>query len=111
MTSISWRKRVNKTKLFGEQSTPLYIYDITETFYRKENSFGYNRKTYLEHLSQWKDKPLIKIITGLRRSGKSTLVKLFIDSLLNSGIGAERIFYINKESLQFQHIATYEDLY
>ena len=71
----------------------------------------YNRKTYLDRLYQWKDKPLIKIITGLRRSGKSTLIKLFIDSLLNSGIGAERILYINKESLQFRHITTFEDLY
>jgi len=71
----------------------------------------YNRKTYLERLFQWKDRPVIKIITGLRRSGKSTLIKLFIDSLLHSGIDARRILYINKESLQFQHIATFEDLY
>ncbi|GAB4335356.1 MAG: ATP-binding protein [Calditrichia bacterium] len=71
----------------------------------------YNRKTYIDYLYQWKDKPLVKIITGLRRSGKSTLIKLYIDSLLNSGIGAERICYINKESLQFEHISTFKDLY
>lgn len=71
----------------------------------------YNRKIYLDRLYQWKDKPLIKIITGIRRSGKSTLIKLFTDSLLSSGIDSERILYINKESLQFQHIATFDDLY
>ena len=71
----------------------------------------YNRKKYVERLYQWKDKPLIKIITGLRRSGKSTLIQLFIEELRRSGIAPQRILYINKESLQFQHIATFNDLY
>ncbi|RMH86250.1 MAG: ATP-binding protein [Calditrichaeota bacterium] len=71
----------------------------------------YIRKTYLKRLYRWKDKPLIKIITGLRRSGKSTLIKLFVDSLVNSGVEPERVLYINKESLKFQHIATFAHLY
>ncbi len=71
----------------------------------------YNRKFYINRLFKWRDQPVIKIITGIRRSGKSTLIKLFIDHLLKSGVDKNRIVYINKESLQFEDIQTYSDLY
>ena len=71
----------------------------------------YNRKYYVDKIYRWKDKPLIKIITGLRRSGKSTLLKLYIHSLLEAGVNQDRIIYINKESLRFEHIKTYQDFY
>ncbi|NOX89295.1 MAG: AAA family ATPase [Calditrichaeota bacterium] len=58
----------------------------------------HNRKFYISRLSKWRDQPVIKIITGIRRSGKSTLIKLFIDHLLKSGVDKNRIVYINKES-------------
>ena len=71
----------------------------------------YNRKFYIDRLRAWQDKPLIKIITGLRRSGKSTLIKLFIDDLLRQGVNEKRIVYINMELLQFEHLRSYNDLY
>lgn len=71
----------------------------------------YNRNSYIKKLETWKDKPLIKIITGIRRSGKSTLIRLFIKQLKDSGIEKERILYINKESLEFESIKNYRHLY
>jgi len=71
----------------------------------------YNRKFYIDKLMAWKDKPLIKIITGLRRSGKSTLIKLYMEELTRQGVSAKRILYINKEDLQFEAIKTYAELY
>ena len=71
----------------------------------------YNRKSYTDQIYRWKDKPLVKIISGLRRSGKSTLLKLYMDSLVKTGISPERIIYVNKESLRYDHIKTYKELY
>ncbi len=71
----------------------------------------YNRKEYLGQMAKWQDKPVIKVITGMRRSGKSTLIKLFINHLHKKGISKNRILYINKESLQFEHINTYKHLF
>ena len=47
------------------------------------------RKEYLEELKRWKEKDLIKVVTGIRRCGKSTLFDLFIDYL--KSIGCEKI--------------------
>ena len=44
------------------------------------------RKEYLEKLKKWKDKDLIKVITGIRRCGKSTLFDIYIDYLKSIGI-------------------------
>ncbi|MHB2150972.1 ATP-binding protein [Calditrichota bacterium LG25] len=71
----------------------------------------YNRKIYLDKLKAWQDKPLIKILVGLRRAGKSTLIKLFINSLIEKKVEAQRVLYINKESLQYAYVQTYTDLY
>ena len=53
------------------------------------------RTEYLEELKRWKDKDLIKVITGIRRCGKSTLFQLFIDYLKSTGISNEQIISIN----------------
>ena len=45
-----------------------------------------NREEYLDELIRWKDKDLIKVVTGIRRCGKSTLFDLFIDYLKMSGV-------------------------
>ena len=71
----------------------------------------YNRRNYIDKLKQWENKPLIKIITGIRRAGKSTLIRLFIEHLKNSGINESQILYINKESLEFEAIQNYKQLY
>ena len=55
------------------------------------------RKLYLEKLLSYKDKDLIKVVSGLRRSGKSTLLELFRDQLLESKIQKNQIQFYNFE--------------
>ena len=69
-----------------------------------------DRNGYLDHLEKLRDKPLIKVLTGMRRSGKSTLLKLMIERLRGSGIPATNILHIDKESLEFDDIRSYQDL-
>lgn len=68
------------------------------------------RVEYLEKLKKWKDKDVIKVITGIRRSGKSTLFELYIDYLKNEGIKDDHIISINLESPDFE-FNNYKELY
>ena len=68
------------------------------------------RKEYLEKLKKWKDKDLIKVITGIRRCGKSTLFELYIDYLKSIGIEDNHIISINLEDPD-NEFDTYKDLY
>lgn len=70
-----------------------------------------NRDLYLHRLIKFKDKRLIKVITGLRRSGKSTLLSLFEQHLLKSGVHEKQIIRMNFESLEFDEINTYKTLH
>lgn len=69
------------------------------------------RNEYLDVLKRFKDKELIKVITGIRRCGKSTLLEMYKDYLLNNGITKEQIISINLEDLKYNFIETYMDLY
>lgn len=69
------------------------------------------RKDYLELLQKWKDEQVIKVITGIRRCGKSTLLAMFQDSLRTQGIGAEQIISINFEELEYEGLLDYKALY
>ena len=62
------------------------------------------RETYFNLLASYIDKPFIKIITGLRRSGKSVLLNLLSNELINRGIDAANIMLINFESFEFSEI-------
>ncbi len=55
------------------------------------------RETYLNKLNKYRDKKLIKVITGIRRSGKSTLMSLYQQQLMKSGVDANQIISINFE--------------
>ena len=68
------------------------------------------RTEYLEELKRWKDKDLIKVITGIRRCGKSTLFQLFIDYLKSTGISNEQIISINLEDADY-NFEDYKQLY
>lgn len=68
------------------------------------------RAEYLEQLKRFKDKDLIKVVTGIRRCGKSTLFELFINYLKNTGIKNEQIITINLEDLDFD-FKDYKELY
>lgn len=69
------------------------------------------RKQYLDQLINSKDLNLIKVITGVRRSGKSTLLLQYRDYLLKENILEEDIIYINFESADYYNIEDYKDLY
>ena len=68
------------------------------------------RPIYLEELKRWKDQNLIKVVTGIRRCGKSTLFDLFITDLLKEGIQKEQIIKINLEDPDY-HFSNYMELY
>lgn len=68
------------------------------------------RKEYLEELKRWKDKDLIKVVTGIRRCGKSTLFELFIEYLKEEKIDDKHIISINLESLEYD-FSSYKELY
>lgn len=68
------------------------------------------RKEYLDELKRWKEKDLIKVVTGIRRCGKSTLFDLFIDYLKNSGISEKQIIKINLEDADYD-FKDYKELY
>lgn len=63
-----------------------------------------SRETYLNQLKPFIDKPLVKILTGIRRSGKSTVLRLLQNELLANGISADDIFLINLESFTYSEI-------
>ena len=69
------------------------------------------REMYLNRLIEAKDTEFIKVITGVRRSGKSTLLLMFKDFLLNNKIKESNIIYINFESAIYDDIKNYKDLY
>ena len=69
------------------------------------------RVQYMERLKAFKDNKLIKVITGLRRCGKSTLLQLFKQDLLKSGVDADHIVDINFELMAFDHIREYRQFY
>jgi len=70
----------------------------------------YNRNIYLQRIRPFLWKPVIKVITGMRRVGKSCLLRQIIELLQNDGVPPERILYIDKESLDFEYIKDYRDL-
>jgi predicted AAA+ superfamily ATPase len=65
----------------------------------------------LNKLKLYRDKPFIKIITGIRRSGKSTLLALFRQELLETGISPEHIITINFEDLANEDLLDYKKLH
>lgn len=69
------------------------------------------RKEYLDRLDSWKDKQIIKVITGIRRCGKSTLLKQFQEKLLENGVSKKQIISINFEDMQFEDLLNYKNLY
>ena len=72
--------------------------------------FMIERKQYLEQIRPFIDKPLIKVITGIRRCGKSTFLKLIAESIIETGIKPQNILWVNKDSLEFDEIEHYKQL-
>ena len=62
------------------------------------------RTEYLNKLIEWKDEQVIKVVTGIRRCGKSTLLTQYQDWLKGSGISGEQIVSINFEELEYEEL-------
>lgn len=69
------------------------------------------RKEYLERLRNLKHKKLIKIITGIRRCGKSTVMEMFRDELIESGVDENQIIFLNFEDYDNKHLRNPDELY
>lgn len=69
------------------------------------------RKEYLEKLIKWKDDDVIKVVTGIRRCGKSTLLMQYQDYLKSIGIEENQIVAVNFEELEYEELCDYKKLY
>lgn len=69
------------------------------------------RKQYFDKLLKLRDKQVIKVVTGVRRCGKSTLLDLFRQHLLQNGIDESRIVFLNFEEVENEYLLDYKKLY
>ncbi|MEG1140466.1 MAG: AAA family ATPase, partial [Lachnospiraceae bacterium] len=69
------------------------------------------RMDYLNQLIAWREKKIIKVVTGVRRCGKSTLFALFADYLKSTGVAEEQIISINLEDIAYEDLQNYKALY
>ena len=69
------------------------------------------RKEYLDKLISWKDEQVIKVVTGIRRCGKSTLFELYREYLRRSGVSDKQIVTVNFEDLENEWLLDYKVLY
>ena len=69
------------------------------------------RKEYMSLLERWKDKKVIKVVTGIRRCGKSSLLRMFREKLLAEGVGKEQVQSLNFEDLDNEPFLDYKVLY
>jgi predicted AAA+ superfamily ATPase len=80
-----------------------------EGFYELKKLIG--RKAYLEQLAMWREKEMIKVVTGVRRCGKSTLFELYIEQLKADGVTDEQIILVNLENEDFSELLDYKKLH
>ena len=69
------------------------------------------RETYLRKIAPFLGKPIVKVLTGIRRCGKSTLLRLLRADLEKKGVPPANILSINMESLEFEHLEDHRKLY
>ena len=69
------------------------------------------RKQYMDKLLKLKNEKIIKVVTGVRRCGKSTLLQLFMEQLRKDGVTEERIVFLNFEDIRFEQLKDYRTLY
>jgi uncharacterized protein len=70
----------------------------------------YKRNSYITDITPFLQKPVIKIITGMRRVGKSTFLRQIMQTLQKKGVKKHQMLLIDKESLDFDTVKTYKDL-
>ena len=69
------------------------------------------RKEYLDWLVRWREQQIIKVVSGVRRCGKSTLFAIYRDWLLSQGVDERQIIAINFEDIDYEHLTGYRALY
>lgn len=69
------------------------------------------RERYMTQIRDFMDKPVVKVLTGMRRSGKSAMLELIKEELLEKGILENNIIHINFESLRYEKLKEYHALY
>ena len=67
------------------------------------------RKEYLELLIGWKEEPVIKVVTGIRRCGKSTLLMQYQAWLRETGVPDAQIVSVNFEELEYKELLDYKN--
>ena len=70
-----------------------------------------DRKEYLDFLVKSKDRQIIKVVSGVRRCGKSTLFEIYKDFLLENGVEKNQIISINFEDMDYEELIDYKKLY
>ncbi|WP_026747484.1 ATP-binding protein [Leptotrichia trevisanii] len=70
-----------------------------------------DRKEYLDILVKSKDRQIIKVVSGVRRCGKSTLFEIYKDFLLENGVAKNQIISINFEDMDYEELTNYKKLY
>ena len=70
-----------------------------------------DRPEYLKQLIENKDVDLVKVVTGIRRCGKSSLLDLFHQYLLENGVSDDHIIHMNLESLRYRNLSSYLSFY
>jgi len=69
------------------------------------------RDLYIDQLRRFIDKPVIKVLTGVRRSGKSSILMLLREEFMNHGVASDKIIYINFESMNYSEITKAKPLH
>jgi len=69
------------------------------------------RPEYLDFLIQSRDKQIIKVLSGVRRCGKSTLFEIYRDYLLGNGVNENQIIFVNFEDVEYENLTDYKQLY
>lgn len=70
-----------------------------------------DREEYLDFLIKSKDKQIIKVVSGVRRCGKSTLFEIYKDYLLKNKVEKKQIISINFEDMDYEELTDYKKLY
>lgn len=71
----------------------------------------FKRSIWLKKIQNFRNTDLIKVITGIRRCGKSSLMRLCIDDLIENGVSKDNIIHINFEYMQYDSVRDYRELY
>ena len=69
------------------------------------------RKAYLDQLAMWREEEMIKVVTGVRRCGKSTLFELYIEQLKAGGVSDDQIIFVNLEDEDFSELLDHKKLH